>query len=89
MKLIFKPYTNKEIERLLSTDIGDTVTDIKVQNWMNIKTADIFYGLEITVKGGVTMGLCEGNRAVVFEDKKTANKVCKDIIDKMSVLNEN
>lgn len=77
------------IERLLSTPIGDTVTAIKVKPWIDIKTNEIFYGLEVTVKGGTVMGLCEGNRAVVFEDKETADKVCKDIIERMSVLNEN
>jgi hypothetical protein len=86
-KLIFKPYTQKEIDKLLSLPLTDSkVKTIKVKRWFNSKTNSFFYGLDVIAMSGNICGMCEGDRAVVFDDRKTANKVCKKMIEQLAAV---
>jgi hypothetical protein len=82
-ELIFKNYSQEEIDNLLSTPLSKKIKSVKVKRWVNTKTKQIYYGLDVVGESGNVCGLCEDNRAVIFEDKKTANMVCKKMIEQL------
>ncbi len=79
MKFKCKPYSEKEIEKLLSTTMSDKVKKVRVSKMINTKTLLNYYGLIVTLNTDEEMGLCEGNRAVIFDEEKTAKRVCREI----------
>lgn len=85
-KLIFTPFTEKQINNLLldNTPINANIKAIKVKQWINLKENEILYGLDVIDLHNKTFGMCEGNKAIIFKDKKTANKVCKELKKKIN-----
>lgn len=86
-KLKFTPFSQADVNALLaavpSTD--DKIKAYKVNSWFNADTKEITYGLSVKDANGKWSFMCDGNRALIFLDKSTANKVCRHFKKSLNV----
>ncbi len=71
------PFTDLEAQQYISNiRLMPNVTNAVVTNWYNDKTKEFSFGLCYKVAGEY-YPVCIGNRAVIFKDKRAANKAVR------------
>jgi len=80
-KLIVTPYSESEIEAIdLQRTFPEFVCNIKTTQYLNGKTDDFIYGINIqAIDTGDWCGLVEGNRLMCFTEKKVAERITKEL----------
>jgi hypothetical protein len=84
-RLSFLPYTKEEADKLMAAPTSDKIKSVKSTKWYNSKTKEFLFGINVIGESGEECGLCEGNRAVVFEDRNLCNKVVRSMNKELSV----
>lgn len=78
--LDFTPFSQADVNALLAAvpSSDGKIKAYKVNSWFNADTKEIIYGLSCQNTAGEWAFVCNGKRALIFSDKSTANKVCRE-----------
>ncbi len=77
--LSFKPYSEKEANDLLATSplLNSKINAVRVSQWFDKNKKDMLFGIQAKGESGEWCNMCDGARALVFDNKKLANMVCR------------
>jgi len=80
-KLEFTPFTHHEADVLISNipKYNQDIISYKVNNWFDSSHRILLYGIACKSKEGTWYNMCDGERAVIFNDRKLADKVCLEL----------
>ena len=78
--LDFTPFSQADVNALLAAvpSSDGKIKAYKVNSWLNGNTNEVIYGLSCQTIDGKWSFVCNGKRALIFSDKRTANKVCRE-----------
>ena len=79
----FIPFSKEDFDKYLAAIPSSQNQDIrgyKVSSWYNTKSHSILYGIACQLKENKDwFYICDDKRPVVFDDKKLANKACREL----------
>ena len=86
-KLDFTPFSQADVNALLAAvpSSDGKIRTYKVNIWFDKSNNSILYGIACQSKEGTWFNMCDGKRAIIFDDKKLANKVCREFKKSLSV----
>jgi len=76
--LDFTPFSQADVNVLLAAVpvVDEKIKAYKVKTWFDRANMRILWGICCKVDGSWA-NMCEGEKALIFEDEKTANAVCR------------
>lgn len=86
-KLEFTPFGQADVNALLAAvpSFDGKIRNYKVNRWFDKSNNSILYGIACQSKEGTWFNMCYGKRAIIFDDKKLANKVCREFKKSLSI----
>ena len=86
-KLEFTPFSQADVNALLAAvpSSDGKIRAYKVNSWFDRSNNSILYGIACQSNEGTWVNVCDGKRAIIFDDKKLANKVCLHFKKSLSV----
>lgn len=76
--LDFTPFSQADVNVLLAAVpiVDEKIKAYKVNTWYNSTTDETTFGI-MCKDGAKWRFMCDGERALIFSDRKTANAVCR------------